>query len=980
MNQVINIYLDRPFTPKVWTQEERLEDSVFGQLEEVLEKIYEITEDRGSDYKFGSDEYDSLEKQYERQNVGEHNNIISIVGNRGTGKSSILRSIPNLFTQSGKVFTPIEKNTEGLKNESKVLRQLSEKGHQFLTLPVTDPNSFKKNDSIMEAFVSRLYTIFENELNKEQPRKTNKEKQQKLVKAFKKVRNSLQASRLDVAKVLGDNPMEPNFGDLEALEHLAAGVSLRTYVTKLVYAFLEWWFEGESGKKKYIIVSIDDLDLFTGDIIQVVEDIRNLVQIPGLIVVTALRIEQLAEEIEVYFLKRYNVNKEEFHLSETANQIAGKYIAKLFPISKRIYTLDFREIEGKVRFHYKTSKLSNLAANDKDLANSLIFDSFQDCIGKLFFAVSGIVLIDDNLIKQVHPIVFSNFREYVHTVAYLVGLNVIYPNFIEDKMLDQTQRDLFKENINNLNNIFFDNYLIPKANAFIKELFNKINKANTIEWNKIIITSIVEGIQNKDSFLDLEAKNNYIRKDEPVESVTSLIQKYFTLDFRIYNNIDSKKESRLFGYVNNDSYRFDPKYKIIRAIDLISKNRKSNEISLSDLVYFLKSLESTFDKVSEFKQITNYVLLKYSLIFSLNKYKNEERNNKRLDFIGTGIVDPMMFNGVNYDFQGSLIYSNGEHITDIKNEIYKAIDEVIDSYDDSFKPLLLYPYSIAIEEKNNEYIANYSHLQYILFNLVINEFTGQSNIENKHNSNQIFLELVRLNNNNKPSLKEIVSKIKSKISLNFRIQIENLTVINFKKPILTAIYHDQSDKKTPIQLTSYLDGVSLAYMREEYAILFKVNHLPNLFENGNRYSQSFYYISYLEAIKNVINIHGNYWLHLDEVSFEFDNSTLRLQIEEYYNRYGLYILPINSVEYFFHTLNSMPPQNLYYNKLDKKTLGNGYFVANSYINTFMNSLFESFRLFYQASLKSNFYIDYFKEDHMYSRTISNINKYYVPNF
>lgn len=241
-------------------------------------------------------------------------NIIAFVGKRGMGKSSAMLSFA-YFLRDNSFF----------------------ENQRFYVLPKIDMSMVTCNESLLDIVLAYMWSKYEeidNELY------TKDASMKSLKKKFIEVKDSYM--RFKKANVKN---YEEELYSVRELKSLAKSLHLRNSFSRLVSDFLErvWENKHASMKEKYLVFVIDDLDLVSDNFGEVLEQIKNFLSIPQVIVLTTLDIERgilnKRHELEKLFSGKYLFDDTE----EKVLEYATDYMAKVIPFNKRIYMPDIRE-------------------------------------------------------------------------------------------------------------------------------------------------------------------------------------------------------------------------------------------------------------------------------------------------------------------------------------------------------------------------------------------------------------------------------------------------------------------------------------------------------------------------------------------------------------------------------------------------------------------------------------------------------------
>lgn len=247
----------------------------------------------------------------------DFNNIIAFVGERGKGKSSSMISFRDALVD--------HKNEIKHSIFFKGKREIESK--RFASVDIIDPSLFRGGESLFEIILAKMFYHFQTEIKKNDSQITDDERRI-IIGQFQKVFENLQMINSDRKDLYKKE-------SIEALSKLATSSNLRESFKKLVFVYLEKFEKG----KHFLIIAIDDFDLNVSSAYDMLEDIRQFLIQPNIILLVACKIEQLRQLILLNYFNEYEIllKYESTEISETdlINK-TEKYLEKLIPLSRRL--------------------------------------------------------------------------------------------------------------------------------------------------------------------------------------------------------------------------------------------------------------------------------------------------------------------------------------------------------------------------------------------------------------------------------------------------------------------------------------------------------------------------------------------------------------------------------------------------------------------------------------------------------------------
>lgn len=436
----------------------------------IFKKIYE-------------EAFESLDEILKHEGQPDNNNIISFVGERGSGKTSCMISFESILLES------VEKNSDILKDKS-ISR------YHFETLDMIDPSFFTSSSNVLEIVIATLFQNFREKSDKDK----NIEEQRKILLQFKKVYQTIS---------IIENKYDFDGENYNKLLDLSASMTLKTDISNLIKSYLDYITNRSDNSK--LIIKIDDIDLNIKHSYEMVEQIRKYLVQKNVILLIAVKLEQLEQIIKVNYKKDFKGNRTGLDYEK----MSYRYLEKLIPQNRRMYLLDLEKELKKINI-----KLSdNIGAVEKEL-RQLLYNKIK-------------ILFTDDKVKN-NPIIPKNLRELINFINTFYKLKNIESN-------SSIKNKLFKENILKFDNYFFNAWIEDNLTKENKDIIRELHTKTPGEKNKYIVTKILEKL-NKDgseSYKKLENVNDY----KFISTNISLGDVLETLDNLKKSEVDNESEN-----------------------------------------------------------------------------------------------------------------------------------------------------------------------------------------------------------------------------------------------------------------------------------------------------------------------------------------------------------------------------------------------------------------------------------------------------
>lgn len=561
----------------------------------------------------------------------ELNNIIAFTGERGKGKSSSMISFRNaLIDKENK-----EKHYDFFIKKDEILNK------HFATFDIIDPSLFRKDESLFEIILAKMFDNFQSEIKKNNFIISNDDRRI-IISHFQKVFDNLQIINSDRRDLYKKD-------SIEVLSKMAISSNLRESFKELVSIYLKK-FEKE---KDFLVIAIDDFDLNISGAYDMLEDLRQFLIQSNIIILIACKEEQLKLILLNYFYNEYELlikyNSSNISELQLINN-TERYLEKLIPFNRRLFLPDVQNLQT-IRFKIIDNK-------------------------KIIFNSDG-----ENFNKLIIKLIFENLN-------LLQTSNILNKNFIFPNTIRETQN--FINILLSLNNvqklrkyILSDIYVL---NAKNKVLFNELEEVS----DDIFMLTTLRRLRN----LSLE-NNLRIRRTEALKKLSSAsIKNHISIGDIYFLLQEYEKTTSLEHY---DNLRFLDTFKMYFSLRLMSFNKnlpsleitklgfvnrymsilpKEKNIKSRDFINFNGTLDWNFDFLEE-EEI--FILSMFALYLGDGNDDYRQNMDKYIfvDGYKKGVLSPFAIwhNISNVDVLSSIIGFNAdtEFVKSNKKWFYKSI-------------------------------------------------------------------------------------------------------------------------------------------------------------------------------------------------------------------------------------------------------------------------------------------------------------------
>lgn len=448
------------------------------------------------------------------------NNIIAFCGERGEGKSSAMLTFINSlyedYWEDEEGEEEVEDNSNDNKKENtdkepkrynlfKNYRNLDKK--HFAEPIIVDPSQFDEVHNILDIILAKLYRNFSKKYN-ENNRCADEYIINELQDQFQKVYREVSMIN-NQAKMLDDEfDYEGNIGKLSKL---GESTGLKEDFQKLIKQYLTFIrkFSVEGRGTQNLIIAVDDLDLCNSNAYKMAEQIRKYLIIPQIVIVMAVRIEQLEMCVEentiagfkgiVGVSKQYDQG-EQRRINTEIQSMSERYVAKLIPKARRIYLPKAQSLEG-IQVIYKEKDSIN--RKGRIIWRSKENESLVNAVLHLIHRRTGMIFLPEK--SGMSYLLPNNLRDMVNWIVLVAEMD-------NCKKKNVAKNDIKLKNVRNFFQFFYNEWLTKQASKNFCDELRSMEQMDSYHMNmnaKWLLNTTYDNCERKEEYIE-----NNIKSDE----------------------------------------------------------------------------------------------------------------------------------------------------------------------------------------------------------------------------------------------------------------------------------------------------------------------------------------------------------------------------------------------------------------------------------------------------------------------------------
>ena len=448
-------------------------------------------------------------------------NIIAFCGNRGEGKTSCMMTVQEIAEHA---------DAEMIKILTEEDLSIDFKKIEFLKM--IEPAFFDKEHNILELVVGQLFQNFkECERTRKRERRIDETKQREVLGLFNKVKKC--ATLLETGQT-------NLYDSIEELDELAASMTLRECMDKLLTSYLEY------SEHDTLAIVIDDMDYNWHEAYDMTKLMSKYLSGKNCFIMVSVSIKQLVEVTKTSFVNDLHHQDD----SISFDNIAAKYINKLIPLHYRVEMPRILDLCNR-----KLEIARYGAAEDEE---PLKFESVKQAVVQLIFEKTRYLYY--NSVLNVSLIVPDDLRSLRHLLGLLLSMENYDKNSDDEKVKNRNleNKRIFQSYLYNT----WSQQLRKEDQAFVQKL--TYNDQSTV--NKMVVQylkkKVDEGTAGKSYYNEILSSANYAYN-------ISIGDVFYVLNYIERNAVD--RESKLLVFFLKSFYSI----MMYTYYDMISENMET---------------------------------------------------------------------------------------------------------------------------------------------------------------------------------------------------------------------------------------------------------------------------------------------------------------------------------------------------------------------------------------------------------------------
>lgn len=354
------------------------------------------------------------------------NNIIPLLGGRGTGKTSTMVSIANFLTN---------RDWKELRNQMMDRKGNNSKNEvTFTCIDIIQADLMEQGESIFETVLISMYNRYEKRCNEISTSRDRNDDylQRELGIKFSNILKSFNARR----------NLRSERNAIQTLHDASLRVNLSKDFYELSRDFLKF-LSVDKRSRNFLVICVDDLDMNIDNAYDLMEEIHQYFMFDNMIVLVTVDITQFSHICENHFAKLCPMNStiieegkssgKQHYWKNYVSKITQNYVDKILPAENRICLPGIHnENRRPLLKNYRSERSENLEKEEEKE------EEIKKVILYKIFRRTGIIC--DGIGKKKHYYEPDTLRKVVSLAEYLNQMEIIFDekNFEEDSIKEDS--------------------------------------------------------------------------------------------------------------------------------------------------------------------------------------------------------------------------------------------------------------------------------------------------------------------------------------------------------------------------------------------------------------------------------------------------------------------------------------------------------------------------------------------------------------
>lgn len=302
--------------------------------EEAIRNIYE-------DFLRRDLELDNCGESFEYACKDNLSRILAFIGGRGTGKSTSMIEFCKILESMN---IPAKRNwwlKRSITDENLCNRAM-EQSVFFKVIDVVEASNLEEKEDLFELIMAAIFKEYQKELNSNDFEVYGR-RNTDIAQKFSRIMESYYALK---------DARKEEFGDsyISRLKSMHSSMDVRRNIELLIKDLFEQKYNC-IGKKYFLVLAVDDLDLNITNGYDMLEQLHKYFFLPNVLILLSADYDQIKYVCTHHYVRSFSKGKSrviEEDVIDQCRNLAQDYMTKILPIDLRVYMPDFVNVSRKI--------------------------------------------------------------------------------------------------------------------------------------------------------------------------------------------------------------------------------------------------------------------------------------------------------------------------------------------------------------------------------------------------------------------------------------------------------------------------------------------------------------------------------------------------------------------------------------------------------------------------------------------------------